>query len=123
MTYLRTPLQFDSSGRTAVVDRDTYIRGLIEHVLLTSPGERLHRPTFGGGLFHAVFGPGGADLGAAAADLVRGSLDEWLGDLIVVEAVDVVSDDATLRVDVQYVVRRTGERRVDSFTPPPGGAT
>ena len=123
MTYLRTPLQFDSSGRTAVVDRDTYIRGLIEHVLLTSPGERLHRPTFGGGLFHAVFGPGGADLGEAAADLVRGSLDEWLGDLIVVEAVDVVSDDATLRVDVQYVVRRTGERRTDSFTPPPGGAT
>lgn len=121
MTYLRTPLQFDASGRTAVVDRDTYIRGLLEHVLLTSPGERLHRPTFGGGLFHAVFGPGGAELGAAAADLVRGSLDQWLGDLIVVEAVDVVADGATLRVDVQYVVRRTGERRTDRFTPP-GGA-
>lgn len=121
MTYLRTPLQFDASGRTAVVDRDTYIRGLLEHVLLTSPGERLHRPTFGGGLFHAVFGPGGAELGAAAADLVRGSLDQWLGDLIVVEAVNVVADGATLRVNVQYVVRRTGERRTDRFTPP-GGA-
>lgn len=121
MTYLRTPLQFDASGRTATVDRDTYVRGLIEQVLLTSPGERVHRPGFGSGLLHAVFGPGGADLAAAAQDLVQAALDVWLGDLIAVEAVEITGEDATLRVDVQYTVRATGERRVDSFRGP-GGA-
>jgi hypothetical protein len=98
MTYLRAPIQFDASGRTATADRDTYVRGLIEQVLLTSPGERVRRPTFGAGLLHAVFAPGGDDLAAAAQDLVQASLHEWLGDIIDVEGVEVVSDDATVRV-------------------------
>ena len=117
MTYLRTPLQFDSSGRTAVVDRDTYIRGLIEHVLLTSPGERLHRPTFGGGLFHAVFGPGGADLGAAAADLVHNSLNKWLGDLIVVESTNgwIVQADTTGDKVADFAIEITDAGHAISF--------
>lgn len=120
-SYLRSPIQFDASGRTAGADRDTYVRGLIEQVLLTSPGERVRRPTFGAGLLHAVFAPGGPDLAAAAQDLVQSSLHEWLGDIIDVEGVEVQSDDASLRVLVRYVVRGVGERRVDAFTLP-GGA-
>ncbi len=115
MTLLRTPIQFDASGRTAAVDPTTYVRGLVEHVLLTTPGERVHRPTFGAGLFHAVFGPGGPDLAVAIQDLVQVGLDQWLGDLIAVESVEISSDDAALRVSVQYVVRDSGERRVDEF--------
>lgn len=121
MTRLRSPLQFDASGRTATVDPATHVRGLIEQLLLTSPGERLRRPDFGSGLFHAVFDPAGADLAVALQDLAQAALDRWLGDLITVEAVEVRADDATLRVDVQYVLRATGERRHDSFTAP-GGA-
>lgn len=118
MTYLRTPIQFDASGRTAAVDLSTYVRGLVEHVLLTTPGERVHQPTFGAGLFHAVFGPGGPDLAVAVQDLVQSGLDQWLGDLIIVESVAITSDDATIRVSVQYVVRASGERRVDEISPP-----
>lgn len=121
MTYLRAPIQFDASGRTALADRDAYVRGLIEQVLLTNPGERLRRPTFGAGLLHAVFAPGGPEVAAAAEDLARASLQEWLGDILDVEAVEVVAADASLRVSVQYVVRGVGERRVDTFTVP-GGA-
>lgn len=118
MTYLRTPIQFDASGRTATVDPATYVRGLVEHVLLTTPGERVNRPTFGAGLFHAVFDPGGPDLAIAVQDLIQSGLDQWLGDLLTVESVEVTAADATLRVSVQYVVRASGERRVDDFSVP-----
>lgn len=121
--YLRAPLHFDASGRTATTDRDGYVRGLIEQVLLTSQGERLRRPTFGAGLFRAVFAAGGEDLAAAAAGLVQSSLHEWLGDIVDVESVDVSVDDATLRVRVTYTVRGIGERRVDAFELPSGGPT
>ena len=121
MTRLRSPFQFDASGRTATVDAATHVRGLIEQVLLTSPGERLRRPDFGSGLFHAVFDPGGLDLAVALQDVAQTALDRWLGDLITVEAVEVRADDATLRVAVQYVLRATGERRSETFTAP-GGA-
>jgi hypothetical protein len=42
-------------------------------------------------------------------------LQRWLGDLIEVLALEVVSVDSTLRVAVQYTVRRTGETRVETF--------
>lgn len=119
-SYLRAPIQLDASGRTAGADRDTYVRGLIEQVLLTSPGERVRRPTFGAGLLHAVFAPGGDDLAAVAQDLVQASLHEWLGDIIDVDGVEVQVDDSTLRVLVRYTVRGVGEQRVDAFTLPGG---
>jgi hypothetical protein len=34
-------------------------------------------------------------------------LQQWLGDLIVVDSVEVESVDSTLRVTISYVVRRT----------------
>ena len=43
------------------------------------------------------------------------ALQQWLGELIQVEAVDVSSQDATLRIVVQYTVRRTQERRTADF--------
>ena len=45
-----------------------------------------------------------------------GALQTWLGDRIVVEAVQVESDDATLRITVQYVIRATQQRQVAQFT-------
>jgi hypothetical protein len=49
---------------------------------------------------------------------VQGALQQWLGDLIEVEAVRVERDDSTLRVMVQYFVRRNQERRTAQFSHP-----
>src|SRR5438093_3074522 len=103
---LHYPFQFDGRGRTANTDEDTHIRELIEEVLFTAPGERVNRPTFGSGLRQLVFAPNSDELASATQFLVQGALQQWLGDLIQVEAVQVVADDAALRVAVQYVVRR-----------------
>ena len=109
------PLHFDAQGRTAATDSDKHIRDLIEQVLFTSPGERVNRPGFGCGLGQLVFAPAGSELAAATQFLVQGALQQWLGGLIQVEAVRVENEESTLRVTVQYVVRRSQERRTAQF--------
>lgn len=105
------PLRFDGRGRTAETDDEGHVRDLIEQLLFTAPGERVNRPTFGSGVLELVFAPNGDALAAAMRLSVQASLQEWLGDLIEVANVDVDNDDATLRLSVRYVVRRTGEAR------------
>jgi phage baseplate assembly protein W len=110
------PLQFDSQGNTATADNDRHIRDMIEQVLFTAPGERVNRPDFGSGLMQLVFQPNSNELAVTTQFLVQGALQQWLGDLIQVEEVQVISEDATLQVTVVYVVRRTQERQTAQFS-------
>lgn len=110
------PFHFDGRGRTAESEGDAHVRDLIEQVLFTAPGERVNRPTFGCGLMQLVFAPNSDELAAATQFLVQGALQQWLGDLIQVQEVEVVSEEATLRVTVEYVVMRDGRREVARFT-------
>jgi phage baseplate assembly protein W len=109
--------QFDERGRTASTDDyDQHIRELIEQVLFTSPGERVNRPTFGSGLMKLVFAPNSDALASATQQLVQGALQQWLGDLIQVDSVEVQSEDAELRVTVSYIVRKTQTQQTAVFT-------
>ena len=110
------PYHFDARGRTAEVDYDSHIRDLIEQVLFTAPGERVNRPDFGSGLLRLVFAPNSSELAATTQYLVQGSLQQYLGDLIQVDAVDVTSEDSTLRVSVRYLVRQTQTLQTAEFT-------
>lgn len=114
-SYLDYPYNIDGRGRTATAARDAHIRDLIEQVLFTSPGERVNRPDFGCGLLALVFAANSAELAAASQFLVQASLQQWLGDMLVVEGVSVEAADSSLRVAVQYVVKRSGEREVAEF--------
>ncbi len=110
------PFHFDGRGRTAGTGDEDHIRDLIEEVLFTSPGERVNRPDFGSGLMQLVFAPSSQELATATQFLVQGALQKWLGELIQVEAVEGESEEATLRVTVQYMVRRNQQRQVAAFT-------
>src|SRR5512143_1097506 len=101
------PFHFDARGRTADTTYEDHIRDLIEQVLFTAPGERVNRPTFGSGLLQLVFAPNSPELAATTQFLVQGNLQQWLGDLIEVQAVAVNADDAKLQVQVRYLIRRT----------------
>ena len=116
MSYVDYPFRFDNRGRTAEATADDHIRDLIEQVLFTSPGERVNRPTFGCGLNQLVFAPNSPELAAATQFLVQGSLQQWLGDLVVVDSAQVDSADSTLRVTISYLVRRTQTRQTAVFT-------
>ena len=113
---LAFPFRIDSRGRSAESFEDAHIREMIEQVLFTVPGERLNRPDFGCGLLQLVFAPNSDALAAAVQMTVQGSLQQWLGELIEVEAVQVESDEARLSVTVQYVIRRDRERQLARFS-------
>ena len=115
MAHIDFPFHFDSRGRTAVTDRDDHIRDMIEQVLFTTPGERVNRPTFGSGLLQLVFAPNSDELASTTQFLVQGSLQEWLGDVITVEAVEVEAEDSRLSAKITYVVRLTGAREEAEF--------
>lgn len=110
------PYRFDMRGRTADSTDERHIRDLIEQLLFTAPGERVNRPDFGTGVHQLVFAPNSQELAAATHFLIQGALQRWLGELIHVEAVEVRSDDALLEVAIRYVIRRTEERRTETFT-------
>lgn len=109
------PYTFDTRGRTAATSDDEHIRDLIEQVLFTSPGERVNRPDFGSGLLQLVFAGNSDALAAATQITVQAALQQWLGDLIEVEAVRVERDDATLQVTLQYLIRRSQDRQMAQF--------
>ena len=116
MMQIDYPFRIDGRGRTASTDHDAHIRDLIEQVLFTAPGERVNRPTFGSGLMQLVFAPSSDELATATQFLVQGALQQWLSDLIQVEDVQVESEEATLNVTVQYIVRRNQQRQVARFS-------
>lgn len=96
------PLQLDPHGRSALVDDERYLRGLVEQVLFTRPGERVNRPDFGSGVGAMVFAPLDDEVARAGQGLVQGALQRQLGDLVQVEQVEVQAMESTLEVTVSY---------------------
>lgn len=109
------PFGIDGRGRVADATEDQHIRQMIEQVIFTLPGERVNRPDFGSGVQQLIFAPNSEELAAATQFLVKGALEQWLGEVIVVEAVEVESEEARLQITIQYVVKRTQQRQVVEF--------
>jgi len=116
-TNIGFPFRIDGRGRTAAPpDLNTHIQQLIEQLLFTNPGERVNRSDFGSGLLQSVFAPNGTELAAATQFLVQGNLQQWLGNLIQVQAVHVAAQDSQVVVTVQYKVRRSQSVQSAEFT-------
>jgi uncharacterized protein len=115
MMNIDFPFHFNRLGRSATTNDDDHIRDMIEQFLFTSHGERVNRPDFGSGLLQLIFAPNSPELAATVQFTIQAGLQRWLGDVIEVQTLNVTSNDALLQVDLQYVVRRTGERRTEAF--------
>lgn len=114
--HIDFPYHLDGRGRTAQTGDDNYVRDLLEQVLFTMPGERVNRPTFGSGLMQYVFAPNSSLLAGALETTVQAALQAHLSEYAAIESVEVESEDATLSVTVQYVLRVSQERRVAEFS-------
>jgi phage baseplate assembly protein W len=112
---VRFPYGFNTSGWTAQSDLPTHIREMVEQILLTSPGERVNRPTFGTGTGQLVFEPNSGVLAAAQQQVIQASLQQWLSDLIRVEAVEVTAEDATLLITVRYTILVDQQKQTQQF--------
>jgi len=109
------PFDFYARGRTALCADNDHVRQMIEMLLFTTPGERANRPDFGCGLLRLVFEANSPEIAAALEFTVHAALERWLGDLIEVRELDVTSDDASLKVVLRYLIRRTGDEEVAEF--------
>ena len=87
-------------------DDDVDLRGKIIQVLFTAPGERVNNPEFGCGLYNLVFDPSNTILGAAMEFTIGAALTRWLGNLLMVQAVDVTSGDEAVTIEVAYINRK-----------------
>jgi uncharacterized protein len=110
------PFHVDDRKRTATTTDDDHIRDVIEQLIFTAPGERVNRPAFGSGLPQLVFTPNSPELAAAVQFLVQGALQQYLADLITAASVQVDAVDSTLRVQIDYVIKRTQRRETAQFT-------
>lgn len=117
-TWLDHPFRVDARGRAATAGLDDHIRDMIEAVLFTAPGERVMRPDFGCGLSRLAFEPLGSALATGTQQMVHGALLRWLEDWILVDTVEVATEESTLLVKVVYTRRDTGAREVAAFRRP-----
>ncbi len=109
------PLAVDQNRRTGTVDEETHVRQMIEQLLFTAPGERVMRPTFGSGVMQLVFAPASPEMAATTQFLIEGALHQWLADRIELRGVAVTADEATLRIEVRYILRLSQQERVETF--------
>ena len=110
------PFHFDGRGQTASADESRHIRQMIEQLIFTNPGERVNRPTFGSGLLQLVFAPNSPEVAATVQFTVQAAIQEWLGDIVEVMDLDVVSSDSSLVIDIKYAIRRTNEQQSVTLT-------
>lgn len=99
------PFAIGGAGQVEATGGDEALRGKIIQVLFTAPGERVHRPDFGCGLFNLVFEPNDTVLATATEFAINQALLRWLSDEILVDGVNVSHEDETVLVEVAYTTK------------------
>src|SRR5688572_1740493 len=106
------PFRVNAAGGIAPdPDENEDLRGKVIQVMFTAPAERVNQPEFGCGLFNLVFDPNNTILAAAVEFTIGQALTRWLGDVLVVDGVEVRADDEVLTVEVAYVRRKDLSRQ------------
>ena len=102
------PLALGARGNTEMVAVPQVVaEQLIEELLFTDPGERLNRPTLGGGVIRLVFDALSDELRRAAEFQIATSLQQWLADVIRVVSVVTEVSGSELEVTVSYQLAGT----------------
>ncbi len=114
--YLSFPLRMDSTA-PRLASRSEHIRGQIEQVLFTLPGERVFRPEFGAGVKALVFEPNDTPLWQVTRQRLLASLAEALQGEVEPKsiAVEVSGDEASLIIAIAYTLAAVGHRESQLF--------
>lgn len=115
--YLAFPLRIEDAA-PRLASRTEHVRGQIEQVLFTLPGERVFRPEFGAGVRALVFEPNDTPLWQVAKRRLLASLAEALQGEVDPRSIDVQleGEDATLRIRISYALAAIGHRETQLFT-------
>ncbi len=115
--YLAFPFSMETTG-PRLAGRSEHIRGQIEQVLFTLPGERVFRPEFGAGLRALVFEPNNTSLWQITKRRLLASLAEALQGEVDPKSLDVNvrGDEAVLTIAISYTLAAVGHRESQLFT-------
>jgi phage baseplate assembly protein W len=107
------PMEVDHTGAIKLTDGPPDLDRSIRVVLLTAPGERLMRPEFGCRIWELLFEPVTPNLLGLVAEAVRDALAQWEPRIVVenVQPTTDPDDSALVRVNIEYRVRATNDRR------------
>lgn len=115
---LRFPFAISKRGVAASSIRAQQIKEQLEQLLFTLPGERVLRPSFGCGVQRLVFAGLSEDTMAAAEYTISTAIRDYLGEVLLLEAVRVSSIDTKMTIDILYTLLETGEELSASFEQP-----
>ena len=88
--HIAFPFRVGTDGRIAAPVSDAeHVRDELLQLLLTSPGERLFVPEFGGGVRKLVFEPASDVLRGVVKARITQALSRWLGHRLTVEMIEV----------------------------------
>jgi phage baseplate assembly protein W len=102
----------DDSGRLRWTAGNQSVREVMLNILLTRPGERLMRPTFGAGLRNFIHQPNNETTRALIADATRRAIERW-EPRVLVDEVTVQPDAERLshvNLSIHYRLRYDGTR-------------
>ena len=105
-------------GRLSWSRDDASVREAMLNILLTRPGERLQRPTFGGGLLNFVHQPNTETTRHLIAGVVRKSLEQW-EPRVVIDEVRVQASPASVadvHINIRYRLRHSQRSAELGFT-------
>jgi hypothetical protein len=107
------PLTIDHTGSIKLTTASEDIDRSIMMVLMTAPGERVMRPTFGCTIWDLLFEPITPNLLGLIARAVYEALGQWEPRIEVehVEPSAAPETDGLVRVSISYRVRSTNDRR------------
>ncbi|WP_150048150.1 MULTISPECIES: GPW/gp25 family protein [Methylomonas] len=108
----------DADGRLEWSRDDASVREAMLNILLTRPGERLQRPTFGGGLLNFVHQPNNETTRHLIAQVVRKSLQQWEPRVVVDEVLVQASPAsvADVHINIRYKLRHSQRPAEFGFT-------
>lgn len=110
--YLTHPLTFQPSGAVQTSGRVSHIREQILQTVLTSPGERVFRPSFGAGAKHLVFEPSTEQAGVLASRRLVAALTDVLAGEVDPKTlnVEVSAENESLVIRVSYQIAAVAQR-------------
>ena len=114
--HLSFPFRVGDDGRmTTVRTLDEHVRDELVQLILTNKGERPFLVDFGGGVRRLVFEGADDVTGAVAKATITQAINDWLGHRVVLETIQVTTEDSTISVDIRYRLAGSAESRVLRF--------
>lgn len=104
MFNFEVPYCVDRRGLTAQADATRHLLNMLELFLFTNPGERVNRPTFGGGARNLVFDCNSIELATALKMGLQANLRLWFANRLDVHELAVENDDAYLKIQIVYAI-------------------